>query len=329
VTSLTQLAGQSIPSTLSPQGPAAVHIASLWWITAVACGAVFLLVMVLLLVPIARELRRKRNEPEAFDIIEPGIRTAPPVSEARWIGAGGAAMPVVVLTTLFLATLITMRSMEAPAAAAGLTIEVVGHQWWWEVRYPGRGVVTANELHLPVGKPARISLRGVDVIHSLWVPQLNGKTDLIPGQHNSTWLQADHPGHYLGMCAEFCGPQHAHMAIEVIAEDSAAFDGWMAHQRMNAAASTESADGARVFQDRGCGSCHSVRGTAAAGTIGPDLTHVASRAMLAAGALPNHEGDVAGWIANPGAVKPGTLMPRIPMPGAELRAVARYLESLK
>ncbi len=320
-------AATSIPSTLAPRGPAAAHIAGLFWLTVIACTAVFLLVLVMLLIPIIRAWRTQGDEPPLPIPIDADLRSPRPVREGRWIGGLGAAMPVTVLTVIFLATLVTLRASNPPESASRLTIEVTGHQWWWEIRYPGRGVVTANELHIPVGRPARIELRGVDVIHSFWIPQLNGKTDLVPGQSNATWIQADSAGHYLGECAEYCGPQHAHMDFEVVAEDSAAFDRWIATQR--APVTAVSGDGPRLFLDHGCASCHTIRGTSAAGQVGPDLTHVASRLTLAGGVLPNGEGDIGGWIANPGRVKPGTLMPTIPMPGADLRVLAAWLSSLR
>jgi cytochrome c oxidase subunit 2 len=214
-------------------------------------------------------------------------------------------------------------------------MDVIGHQWWWEVRYgdpahPDFGFTTANEVHLPVGRPVRVRLRTADVIHSFWLPQIAGKTDLIPGQVNETWLEAERPGTSRGMCAEYCGLQHATMALAVTAESPESFARWAAAQRAGAAPpSTPEAQAGRVVFVRSCGACHAVAGTDALGRVGPDLTHVASRPTIGAGALENTPANLARWITDAPAIKEGARMPAIPLDDAELRAVVAYLRTLR
>jgi cytochrome c oxidase subunit 2 len=216
-----------------------------------------------------------------------------------------------------------------------LTIAVTGHQWWWEVEYqdptPSRSMVTANEIHVPTGQLIEIKLRAADVIHSFWVPSLNGKRDLIPGYVSSLWFRADTPGVYRGQCAEFCGLEHAKMAFLVVAQTPAAFSAWRSATAAPHGAPVDSgaATGQRVFLSSGCPLCHTVAGTDARGTIGPTLSHIAARSTIAAGTLPNTREALMGWIANPQVFKPGVHMPTIPLKPAELEAVVAYLETLK
>jgi cytochrome c oxidase subunit 2 len=250
--------------------------------------------------------------------------------------AGGIVFPAIVLTALFVASLAAMGStFPRPGDRAGLTVEVTGRQWWWEVRYLDSLsrpiVVSANEIHIPAGERVRVRLRAGDVIHSFWVPGLQGKTDMIPGRTNVTWLEADSPGVWRGQCAEFCGMQHAKMALVVVAEPPEEFRRWLARERLPAAEPADSAlaAGRDAFLASGCVLCHTVRGTPALASVGPDLTHVASRRTLAAGELPNTTGNLYGWIAHPQALKPGSHMPAVEMTSAELHAIARYLGSLR
>jgi cytochrome c oxidase subunit 2 len=265
---------------------------------------------------------------------------APPERRA-WLGTrrtivyGGLAFPVVALSALLPYGLLVMRDTDVPAADA-LRIEVIGEQYWWRVRYPaeqGRpDFATANEVVLPVGRPVTFSLTAADVIHSFWIPNLGGKVDMIPGRANRLSFTAERPGIYRGVCAEFCGDQHARMAFDVVALEPAAFDAWRAAQ---AGPAREPATpflerGRALFRAGGCGNCHAVRGTDADGQYGPDLTHVGSRRTIGAGQFPNNVGTLAGWIANTQHLKPGVRMPSYGMlPGEDLRAVAGYLESLK
>jgi cytochrome c oxidase subunit 2 len=250
-----------------------------------------------------------------------------------WIGIGVGVSSVVLLGALVW-TVVVLAAINGPPSKPALTIEVTGQQWWWKARYLGddasRTLIVANEIHIPTGEPVRIELIGADVIHSFWVPALSGKMDTIPGQTNITWIEANQPGRYRGQCSEFCGAQHAHMGFEIVAETRAEFDGWWDAQ-LKPAATTGIPDlerGAQLFTYH-CGACHTVRGTAAGGTVAPDLTHLMSRAMIAAGTLPNNIGNLSGWIANPQAIKPGTLMPTFYLSGPELNDIRSFLLTLK
>ena len=305
------------PSALDPQGPGAARIASLWWILLAVGGAIFLLVMVLLAVALLRRSDRA------------GLHV--PVSGSRMILLGGVAMPIVVLSGVLALTVNTLLALSAPAATDETVVEVIGHQFWWEVRYPGHNVLTANEIHIPAGTPVHVRLASQDVIHSFWVPELHGKLDMIPGQTNTFWLQADRPGVFKGLCAEFCGVQHAKMTFLVIAQPQAEFAAWIAQQQQPAVLPAEpiAQRGLEVFLSAGCIECHTVRGTDATGNLGPELTHVGGRRTLAAGIIANNAGNLGGWIAGPQHIKPGSLMPPTPLAGDDLQALVAYLGGLK
>jgi cytochrome c oxidase subunit 2 len=240
------------------------------------------------------------------------------------LGAG-VALPIVLLVALFIyADLFAMKATSAPSkGSAQMTIDVVGHQWWWEVRYRGSRAVTANEIHVPVHTRVAIVAQTADVIHSFWIPQLNRKIDMIPGQANRLLIDADRPGTFAGHCAEFCGLQHAHMVVLVIAQPRVAFDRWLAHNARPAAAASA------VFTHDGCADCHQIRGTNAHGRVGPDLTHLADRATLAAVRLQNDPKHLREWITDPQGVKPGAKMPNLDLPNSDWQALQRYLESLR
>jgi cytochrome c oxidase subunit 2 len=229
----------------------------------------------------------------------------------------------------------TGRAMTGRPGGQPLQIRVTGHQWWWEVEYhdslPQHQLTTANEIHVPVGTPVVFDLKSTDVNHSLWVPELGGKRDLIPGEETGLWFRADTAGVYRGQCAEFCGYQHAKMAFEVIAEPPGEFARWLVQQRDTAATPTDAMArrGQEVFVTSPCVMCHTIGGTAAGSRIGPDLTHVASRRTLAAGTLPNTRGNLFGWITDPQAVKPGAKMPATALAPRDLAAVVAYLETLR
>ena len=241
---------------------------------------------------------------------------------------------VVIITALTALSFFTTRGLTAANPDAPV-VRLRGYQWWWEATYtdarPDRVFTVANEIHVPVGQPVRVLLEGPDVIHSFWVPSLAGKQDLIPGRNNEITITAERAGLYRGQCAEFCGLQHAHMAFLVVAEAPADFAAWQDAQRKPAAepANDEAAAGRRVFLAKPCAACHTVEGTPAAGTLGPDLTHVGSRRTIAAGLLPTTRGSLAAWIADPQTIKPGNNMPMVPLTSDELRAVSAYLASLK
>lgn len=292
---------------LSPQSGPAHDVATLWWVMFVGAAIVFAVVTALVLVAALR----RRAEP------------APESAARRLVLWGGAIVPLVVLVALFAFVLRTIPSTSAARAKEGrLTIRVIGHQWFWEVRYPGAGVVTANEIHVPVGVPVRLEAHTADVIHSFWVPALNRKIDMIPGKDNELLLQADRAGTYRGQCAEFCGVEHGLMALFVVAEARARFDAWLAREQ-------ETATGDELFMSSGCGGCHAIRGTDADATYGPDLTHLASRATLAAGTLANTPANLRRWIRDPQHVKPGNHMPDLGLSDADVDALSAYLETLK
>jgi cytochrome c oxidase subunit II len=349
---LPQAVAVAPQSALEPGGPGAERIDWLWDLMLWSGTAVTLLVVVLLLIALFRRRHARELPPEAdrprdprgeHANVETGGRGRAdeglPESErkgARWMIVGGVVFPTVVLTVLFLLNLQVLGALYPRGGEpAPLTVEVTGLQWWWEVRYldsaPGRIVRSANELHLPVGRRVKLHLRSQDVIHSFWVPGLQGKMDMIPGRTNTFWVQADSAGVWRGQCAEFCGMQHAKMAFVVVAHSPEEFARWLEHERQPAAEPADSAGRAAraTFLSSGCVLCHTVRGTTARATAGPDLTHVASRKTLAAGELPNTRGNLFGWIANPQALKPGTRMPAVPLTRDELHAITSYIGSLQ
>jgi cytochrome c oxidase subunit 2 len=245
----------------------------------------------------------------------------------------GVVMPIVVIAALFVVSdIFVIKTTEAPAAnATRLTVDVTGHEWWWEVRYPGKGVVTANELHIPARTPVRVVVHTADVIHSFWVPQLNRTIDAIPGKTNAIELYADVPGRYRGQCDEFCGLQHAHMAFYVVADPPAVFSRWLAAQARPARAPTgaDALAGRREFLDGPCSTCHTIRGTSAQGYVGPDLTHLGDRSTLGALAIANTRANLAEWITDSQSVKPGNQMPDFNLSGRRLRALVAFLEGLR
>ena len=307
--------------SLDPQGPVAESMADLWWFM-LALGVIVFLIFAVLLVA---GLFRRRNAPDP--------REDEPTSKrlGGMIVAGGVALPVVIVSAVFAATVVAMQDVSTTAPPSALEIEIVGHQWWWEVRYPAEGVTTANEAHLPVGRPIALRLTSADVIHSFWVPALAGKMDLLPDHVNTLVLEADVPGVHHSECAEFCGLQHAQMGLIVVAEPADRFAEWIAQQRRPAAdANMEPAQtAAALFVERDCARCHTIRGTPAAGTTGPDLTHVASRSEIAAGARPNTATDLAEWITDPHTVKEGVEMPATQLTPAEVAALVAWLRSLE
>ncbi len=234
------------------------------------------------------------------------------------------AAPALVLAVVFVLTLGTMAEINGAGVAPAMRIAATGHQWWWEFSYGG--TKTANELHIPVDTPVDLDLASVDVIHSFWVPELGPKMDMLPGTTNHLRLLARRAGSYDGQCAEFCGVEHAWMRIRVVVQSQAEFNSWLVAQASLAATG---GDGERVFLSNICVNCHTIRGTTAAGTAGPDLTHVASRATIGAGVLPNDVAHMRAWLADPQRFKPGSLMPRVPLADADLDALAAYLGSLR
>jgi cytochrome c oxidase subunit 2 len=253
----------------------------------------------------------------------------------KWIFGGGVIFPSIVLLALFVYVMVVLAEVDRPAPADAVTVEVIGRQFWWEVHYydaSGRHLLeTANEIHIPVGEEIRVRLRSADVIHSFWVPRLAGKLDNIPGRTNEFSISADSSGVFRGQCAEYCGLQHAKMAMLVVAQPADEFARWLSEQSADAVVPSDSSilRGREVFLTSACAACHAVRGTPAAGDLGPDLTHVASRRTLAALAIPNTRGHMGGWLVNPQAIKPGAHMPGVPMAREDFSAVLDYMMSLR
>lgn len=304
---------------LAPKGAGAAAVADLWWLLFWMATAVFLFVVGFMLLAF---FRRRQDEVDDDVAFRRGDRIV------LWAGIIG---PALILLVVFSATLWTLHIMRTPPVREDLVIHVVGRRWWWEVQYPAQGFTTANEIHIPAGQPVQLVLTSPNVIHSFWVPELQGKMDLIPGQVNTLWLEADAPGVYRGECAEFCGVQHAKMNFLVIAETAEDFDAWVARQRAPAATPDDSLAraGQEVFLRVGCMECHTVRGTTATGNLGPDLTHMASRRTLASASLDNNLGNLGGWVTDPQHVKPGSLMPPVDLTGPELQALLAYLATLE
>jgi len=308
-----------VQSALDPAGPQAAAIDRIGWIMMGGGAAIFVLVLAL----------------TAWAILAPEARRG-------WLGKpeivtwGGIAFPAVTLAALLLYGLALAADIVRAPGAQPLRIEVIGERWWWRVHYladdGGAAVVSANEIRVPVGRPVEFILKSPNVIHSFWAPALGGKLDMIPGRENRVVLEADRPGIFRGQCAEFCGEQHALMAFAIVALELEDFDRWLTAER-EPAASPESAEalrGREVFAAFGCGACHAVAGTDAAGIVGPDLTHVGSRLTLGAGTLSNNPRNMIRWIAESQAVKPDNLMPAYAMLGADDRAaLAAYMESLR
>jgi len=319
-TSIFLLAGcAEVSSTLTPQGQGAAEIANLWWVMFWLATGVFIVVMGLALFALFHSRSGDNEESETSSR-----------HDNLLIVSGGVAT-VIILIVVYFFTLRTINVLAAANPSDEFTIEVVGRQWWWEVHYPNQQVITANEIHIPVGQTVALQVTSGDVIHSFWVPQLHGKIDMIPGQTNTFWLQADQPGEYYGFCAEFCGIQHAKMAFVVIVEPLEEFRAWLEQQNQPAVEPVDSLirEGQRVFLAANCDQCHTILGTSARSTLGPDLTHFASRRTLAAGILPNTRQHLAEWITNPQQAKPGNLMPATTLAGSELEALLAYIESLK
>jgi cytochrome c oxidase subunit II len=313
---------EGIQSALDPAGPQAALIARETWYLLALTGSVFTIVTAALLYGLLHRRRR-----------DPGVDAATEATLARWVG-GAVAVTVLVLLVNLVVDLRTQRALAGLSGPDALTIKVTGHQWWWEVEYehrePARRLATANEIHIPVGRPVLFQLRSTDVIHSFWVPALHGKRDMIPGYTSPFWLQADEAGVYRGECAEFCGHQHANMALLIVASPPQEFERWYDAQLEPAPdpAGERARAGQRVFLSKPCVGCHTVRGTPAAGRVAPDLTHLASRQSIAAGTLANERANLGRWVLDPHGVKPGVRMPANDLTPDELESLLAYLEGL-
>jgi cytochrome c oxidase subunit 2 len=313
-----------VQSVLQTNGDAADTIAALIWGFSALAAVIWIAVMIAMSIAVFR----RRRGPVA-DPLEPRDERAP-----LRVVTMATVLTAVTISVLTVVSYLADKSL-ADGGTDPLTIRVTGHQWWWEVRYesaqPNRTLTVANEIHIPVGRPVRLQLESVDVIHSFWVPSLAGKEDLVPGRQNVLQFVAERTGVYRGQCAEFCGMQHAHMAVLVIAEPEAEFNAW--YDAMLAPASDptdpQAIAGRQVFLSGPCANCHSIRGTPAGGHVAPELTHVGSQRTIAAGTLPMSRGNLAAWIADPQGIKPGSNMPRTDLDPDALNAVVAYLEGLK
>ena len=324
--------GAALPGphdALAPVGPQAAHIGRLWDLFLAICVGVGVAVLAVFAVAVWRAGRADATTPADVEVLR--RHEAGPFNAV----VGGIAVSTVLLVVLVVASVWTDRVLARLPLADAVQLQVTGHQWWWDAQYGGDPASdtfhTANELHVPVGKPVVVKLRSDDVIHSLWVPNLAGKKDLIPGRTALLQFRADKPGVYRGQCAEFCGFQHAFMAFQVIADPPEQYDAWLARQRAEAPepASAEERRGREVFLGAECVMCHAVRGTTAGARKGPDLTHVGGRLTLAAGTLVNDGERMKQWIRDPQSVKPGTTMPASSLGDADLAALVAWLESLK
>jgi cytochrome c oxidase subunit II len=321
------LAGcRGVQTMLDPAGEQAGDIDIVWRTMLVVCGVMYLLVLGFLAWALVRARRAPKDSVPIMGetAAEPMLRR----SLTGWTALIAAGL--VLLTTV---SFLVDRSL-AEAGPDPLRIKVTANQWWWQVEYrgdaPSENVLTANELHLPKGRPAVIELAANDVIHSFWVPNLAGKTDLIPGRTNYLAVTPQRAGAFRGQCAEFCGWQHAKMAFDVVVDEPAAFQAWMARQTVAAPQPVgfQATLGQSLFESKACVMCHRIQGTQAGGTVGPDLTHLKSRGHIAAGTLPNTRAHLQAWIADPQGIKPGTKMPRVSLSSGELNAIVTYLETL-
>jgi cytochrome c oxidase subunit 2 len=314
-----------VTSIFDPLSSPAAEIYSLSLLILGICAAIFVIVAGLTVYCIVAFRR-----PAGDDGSEP-----PQVYGSNPIELAWTILPALIVTVLFLVTTRTLLAVQkAPPPPGTLHVTVIGHQWWWEFRYPDLGVVTANELHVPVSRagdrrPTYLTLESVDVVHSVWLPQLNGKTDVIPNRVNTMWIEPLRPGLYLGQCAEYCGTQHAHMLLRVVAHEPAEFDAWVAAQRGPAVAEASADPGRALFQSVACINCHRVGGTVADGVFGPDLTHLMSRTTIGAGAADNTAANLRAWVANPDQLKPGVLMPAMKLSDQDLDRVVAYLATLR
>jgi cytochrome c oxidase subunit II len=311
-----------LPKALRPAGTGADWISELFWLFTAVCAAVWVAVTIALLFALfgRRKAAEKMPTQETW---------------ASRIVVAAVAVTVITLLGLTIASYFTDRSLANLGDERSLTIKVTARQWWWEVEYvhsePSRTLTTANEIHVPTSVPIILKLASSDVIHSFWVPELAGKMDLVPGRENILRIRAERSGRYSGQCSEFCGLQHAHMRLLIIAKDSNEFAQWYEKQLQPARQpqSAEARLGREIFLQRPCVMCHTISGTPAASRAGPDLSHVASRQTLAAGTLPLTRGSLAAWIADPQTIKPGAKMPLTHLGADELNAVVAYLESLQ
>lgn len=310
---------------LTAHGDKAAEVLPLTWFVLWVSLAVIVIIAALVAIGVAR--RGKTLSRQAMADLPIGHTP----SGLSWLYVGVGISSIALLATVVW-TMWVLADVSSPHRKPALTIRIVAHQWWWQADYIGPNAAenfsTANEIHIPTGAPVRFELKSADVIHSFWVPPLNGKTDTIPGHTNVTWMDARNPGVYRGQCTEYCGWQHAHMGLLVIAQAPADFAAWRKHQLAEQPPAPMQAADANVFVTQ-CGSCHTVRGTDAGGVLGPDLSHLMTRMTIAAGTLRNTSGNLSAWIADPQGIKPGCFMPRLELSGPQLAQIRDYLRTLR
>ncbi|HZP05870.1 MAG TPA: cytochrome c oxidase subunit II [Terracidiphilus sp.] len=315
---------QSTPSIFAPASTPAHEIYGLSLFVLLITGTIFVTVAGLLTYVIIKYRSRPSDEQH-----EPAQVYGSVQVELAW-----TVIPVIIVVVLFLTTArIIFAVQDAPKPASALDVTVIGHQFWWEFRYPKLGIVTANELHVPLStqqasEPTYLRLLSADVDHSFWVPQLAGKTDLIPNHPNDLWMDPRQPGLYLGQCAQFCGIEHAKMLLRVYVDTPEQFAAWVKDQQQPGVQDEKVAAGRHVFENEACSNCHTVNGTAAKGTFGPDLTHLMSRSTIAAGAATNTPDNLRAWIKDPDSFKPGALMPAMQLSDDQVDQLVAYLSTL-
>lgn len=322
---------------LHSEGPISADVRMLGWVFAAICILVCGLIAGLLLYATLRARPAVANHPDAATAGVMGPVTRSGGNSGLRAVAIGTGISTLILVAMTIYALVVLERTAHPAAPVALTVDVTGFDWWWRVDYgdgdAAQHFVTANEIHIPVGVPVRLRLASADVIHAFWVPLLAGKTQMIPGLVNEQWLQADRPGVYRGQCTQYCGVQHAHMAVEVVAQSQSEFDAWLAAQRQPAHAVSQTDIGAvlpagrKLFMER-CAGCHTVRGTEAVGPNGPDLTHLNSRRQIGAGLMSNTPAHLIDWITHAQELKPGARMPSMPLTSPESGALSAYLATL-
>jgi cytochrome c oxidase subunit 2 len=305
------------PSTIDPVGPNAATLEVLFWWMLGAATLVLAIVFVLTFLAVRRGRLRDGRPPRV-------------AWGRRFVISLGIVMPMLILVPLSIGTLVAGRAIHVEPGDPDVVVEVVGHQFWWEVRYPDLDIVTANEIHVPVGATVEYRLTSEDVIHSFWVPQAAGKLDMIPGRENTLTFVVDEPGEYHGLCTEYCGIQHARMHFVLVAQPAAEFAAWAEQQATppGPELSAQAELGREVFATSSCADCHRVAGVSES-EVGPDLTHIGSRRTLAAGVLENNRGNMGGWLTDPQGIKPGAPMPGSDLSGPELHALLTYLEELR
>jgi cytochrome c oxidase subunit 2 len=323
--SAAAVTGPSLTNIFAPESTPAKSIVDLSLLVLVITGIIFLVVFTLLIYSIVKFRGRAVDAGR-----EPAQVYGSTQIELAW-----TVIPILIVVVLFLATARTIHAIQdAPQPATALEVTAIGHQFWWEFRYPKLGIVTANELHVPVSNPndptpTFLKLLSADTDHSFWIPELAGKTDLIPNHPNSMWMDPHRTGIFLGQCAQYCGTQHAKMLLRVSVDSPQDFASWVRAQQQPATHDESVAAGRRVFETTACINCHAIAGTVANGRFGPDLTHLMSRRTIASGAAENTKENLRRWIENPDAIKPGSLMPAMKLSDSDLDALTAYMETLR